>query len=84
MELIPRKKGKEKEKKNKGLPGRFSGWSQYIPSPSSVGMNSSINMCGIKFPAPHFAAKCSKTSASDGSNFTPAGRPGHSEETCKS
>ena len=30
---------------------------------------------------PHFAAKCSKSSTSEGSNFTPRGKPGHSVET---
>jgi len=30
---------------------------------------------------PHFAAKCSKSSTSEGSNFTPRGNPGHSVET---
>ena len=53
-------------------------------SPSIVGMNSLINMCGFEFPTPHFAAKCSMSSASDGSNFTPVGKPGHSVETYSS
>lgn len=63
----------------RNIPGRFSGWVQHIPpSPSKVGMNSSMNKWGFDSPTPCFAAKWSNSSTSDGSNFTPAGRPGHS------
>ncbi|MFS8032657.1 hypothetical protein Hanom_Chr17g01560291 [Helianthus anomalus] len=48
---------------------------QIPSSPSIVGMNSSINGCDLNFLASTLASRCSISSWSVGSNFTPAGRP---------
>lgn len=44
-------------------------------------MNSSMRTCGFELPSPILAAKCSNSSTSEGSNLTPAGKPGQSDAT---
>uniref|UniRef100_A0A0A9G883 Uncharacterized protein n=1 Tax=Arundo donax TaxID=35708 RepID=A0A0A9G883_ARUDO len=47
-------------------------------SPSMVGMNSSMSGWSLRASGPAFPSRCSSSSWSVGSNFTPAGSPGRS------